>query len=182
MQTAGGINAGGIASAKLADGAVVASKIGPLAVTSAKIADGAVGLAKLGADAKARMGAVVLWSGAALMRADQTVTFAAAGGRKASVADQPNGIVLVFSKYDSSTGKEVNRYWSSFFVPKQVVASSPGTGHCFFSHTTDSPAMAKYIYISDNYVTGCDDNNKKVANGGVTYDNSIFVLRRVIGV
>lgn len=182
MQTAGGINAGGIASAKLADGAVVASKIGPLAVTSEKIADGAVGLAKLGADAKARMGAVVLWSGVSLMRADQTATFAAAGGRKASVADQPNGIVLVFSKYDSSTGKEVNRYWSSFFVPKQVVASSPGTGHCFFLHTTDSPAMAKYIYISDNRVTGCDDNNKKGENGGVTYNNCLFVLRSVIGV
>ena len=51
MQMAGGIRVGGIATAKLADGAVNAAKLADGAVTSAKIADGAVGTADLAAKA-----------------------------------------------------------------------------------------------------------------------------------
>lgn len=49
MQTAGGIGAGGIATAKLANSAVSTDKLAPNSVTSAKIADGAVGSADLAA-------------------------------------------------------------------------------------------------------------------------------------
>lgn len=51
MQTAGGIGAGGIAAAKLANSAVSTEKLAANSVTSAKIADGAVGTADLAAKA-----------------------------------------------------------------------------------------------------------------------------------
>lgn len=182
MLTAGGINAGGVAGAKLADLAVTEAKLAAQAVTAAKIAAGAVSLDKLAADAADRMNPVVLWDGMALMHDSHKFGLNGSGVRKGTVSGQPHGIVMVFSRYDNSTGTALNRYWSSFFVPKQAVASAPGTGHCFFSATTDAPAMAKYVYISDTQVWGCDDNNKQGSYSGITYDNRIWVLRKIIGV
>ncbi len=108
MQTAEGINAGGIASAKLADGAV----------TSAKIADGGVGTADLAAkavtDAKLSdavaykvNGGGILWSGSWYVSNEQTVALSRA------VSEQRTGIVLVFSAWSDSGANNATSLRSS---------------------------------------------------------------------
>jgi hypothetical protein len=41
---------------------------------------------------------------------------------------------------------------------------------------------AKYLYIYDNRITGHETNTASGANSGVTFNNSQYVLRYVIGV
>ena len=102
MQTAGGINAGGVAGAKLADLAVTEAKLAAGAVTSAKIKDGSIVSADIAAGtiAEDRLDAAVrakfrapalLWSGTLLMQSGHTATLSQ------KVSAQPHGIVLVFS-------------------------------------------------------------------------------------
>lgn len=168
---------------KLASDAVSTEKIKDLAVTSAKIAAKAIGVAKLGDDVMTHMGSVQLWSGVALMTAAHKFTFNSTNAnRKSNVANQPHGLVLVFSYYDASKGTAHDYYWSSFFVSKHTIAKAPGQGHCFSFQSTDKPAMAKYLYISDTQIWGCDDNNKATTNAGVSINNSNWVLRAVYGV
>lgn len=97
-----------------------------------------------------------------------------------TVSAQPNGIVLVFSAYNSAD--DSNFGWETFFVPKQLVALSTA-GHTFilgrgrFTYTG-----TKYLYIYDNRIEGHADNNATGTSNGITYNNSKFVLRYVIGV
>lgn len=99
---------------------------------------------------------------------------------KEAVSKQRNGIVLVFCAYNGTN--DTNYNWQTFFVPKQLVALST-SGHTFnlnrgkFTYTG-----TKYLYIYDTYIKGHDDNNLSGTNNGISYDNSKFVLRYVIGV
>lgn len=96
------------------------------------------------------------------------------------VSTQPNGIVLVFSAYESAT--DTNYGWQCFFVPKQLVALST-SGHTFeLSRGKHSRKGTKYLYIYDTYITGHADNNLTGTSNGITYANNKFVLRYVIGV
>ena len=96
------------------------------------------------------------------------------------VSDQPNGIVLVFSAYESAT--DTNYGWQCFFVPKQLVALST-SGHTFeLSRGKHTRKGTKYLYIYDTYITGHADNNLTGTSNGITYANNKFVLRYVIGV
>lgn len=176
MQTAEGINAGGIASAKLADGAV----------TSAKIADGGVGTADLAAkavtDAKLSdavaykvNGGGILWSGSWYVSNEQTVALSRA------VSEQRTGIVLVFSAWSDSGAN--NAYFASFFVPKQAVASHPGCGWTFDLSPVDKAGMSKYLYISDKSIKGVASNaGSATSPAGLKAQNHLYVLRYVIGV
>lgn len=97
-----------------------------------------------------------------------------------AVSAQPNGIVLVFSAYNGAD--DSNFGWETFFVPKQLVALSTA-GHTFvlgrgkFTYTG-----TKYLYIYDDRIEGHADNNASGTSNGITYNNSKFVLRYVIGV
>lgn len=97
-----------------------------------------------------------------------------------AVSAQPNGIVLVFSAYNGAD--DSNFGWETFFVPKQLVALSTA-GHTFilgrgkFTYTG-----TKYLYIYNDRITGHADNNASGTSNGITYNNSKFVLRYVIGV
>lgn len=97
-----------------------------------------------------------------------------------AVSAQPNGIVLVFSAYNGAD--DSNYGWETFFVPKQLVALSTA-GHTFvlgrgkFTYTG-----TKYLYIYDDRIEGHADNNATGTSNGITYNNSKFVLRYVIGV
>lgn len=116
----------------------------------------------------------VLWTGGSYMTASQTIDLAE------NVSEQPNGIVLVFSAYD---GKPQNLEFHSFFVPKYAVSQWEGAGHSFQMNTVGFGYVgAKYLYISDSYITGHDDNRKSGTGSGITYNNERYVLRAVLGV
>lgn len=122
-------------------------------------------------------GGNLLWSGSYYMTAAQTVTLAE------PISKQTKGIVLVFSRY--SGGEVRNYHFNSFFVSKEFVALHPGIGNTFMM-TTDgsfSVVAAKYLYINDGTIVG-NDINTATGTGlsGITYENSGFVLRYVIGV
>ena len=83
------------------------------------------------------------------MNASQTATLDEA------VSAQPNGIVLVFSRYQN--GVEQNWGFESFFVPKYIVAAHADQGSYFSSNQMGRP-WCKYIYISDTTLRGHADN------------------------
>lgn len=115
----------------------------------------------------------VLWSGAWYMNASQTATLSEA------VSAQPNGIVLVFSRYQD--GVEQNWGFESFFVPKQLVATHPAQGSYFSSNQNGRP-WSKYIYISDTTLKGNNDNTNDGEFDGRYLFSDYCVLRYVIGV
>lgn len=116
----------------------------------------------------------VLWSGAMFMNANQTATLSE------NVSAQNNGIVLVWSAY-SSGAKDWN--WNFTFVPKQWVSSNGGAGvTSHMSGSNFSDMASKYVYVSNNKVTGNAANENTGTANGITYANNKFVLRYVIGV
>lgn len=118
----------------------------------------------------------ILWSGAFFMNGDQTIEFSE------PVSMQSSGIVLMFSRYSSSTAQ--NYHWNSFFVHKAWVKAHAGNGHQFFMTTDGSFSViaTKYLYIHDDKIGGNDNNEKSGTANGITYNNAGFVLRYVIGV
>lgn len=119
----------------------------------------------------------VLWSGALLMSASQTATLSQ------KISEQPNGIVLVFSRYSASESR--NYHFNSFFIAKGFVEVMPGVGNTFLMTTDGSFSVmaTKYLYIHDDKIVG-NDNNTLTGTGtsGVKYENNGFVLRYIIGV
>lgn len=96
------------------------------------------------------------------------------------ISAQPNGIILVFSAYESAS--DTNYSWQCFFVPKALVAAST-SGHTFtLGRGKFSRTGTKYLYIYDTYIKGHADNNLTGTANGITYANNKFVLRYVIGV
>ena len=122
-----------------------------------------------------------LWSGGYYMTENHTATL------NDAVSAQPNGIVLVFSNYNSGAKDE---HFNSYFVPKGLVAAHSGTGHAIpvWLHPANY-VFTKYLYISDTSITGHSqnsDNRGQVNNtsgGGVfNVQGNRFVLRYVYGV
>lgn len=120
----------------------------------------------------------VLWSNSGVyMHGSQTATLSQ------PVSAQPTGIVLVFSPYASGTGQNFD--WQRFFVSKAFVANHNAQGSVFLlSNTFFDQFGAKYLYISDTNIRGHDNNSLgvKTAGSGVKYQNSMYVMRYVIGV
>jgi hypothetical protein len=119
----------------------------------------------------------ILLAGAYYMNEAQTQTFI--GGQK--VSQQENGIVLIFSAY--SDGKAQDYSFNTFFVPKYAISTFSGKGFNFVMSASKFGYVAtKYIYITDTTVKGNADNTASGTANGITYNNSAFVLRYVIGV
>lgn len=118
----------------------------------------------------------VLWSGASHMNGNQSAVLSDA------ISNQPNGIVLVFSLYRNGAAEDVSI--NSFFVSKKEVELLPGAPHTYFMNVNAGFSMigAKYLYIYDNVITGHESNTSSSANSGITFNNSNYVLRYVIGV
>lgn len=95
---------------------------------------------------------------------------------------QPSGIVLVFSEYYDAAVK--NQSFASFFIPKQLITSHSGSGHCFNMTTSNLAYYAtKYLYIRDDGITGHANNDLEATGAcGIKCTNKRFVLRYVIGV
>lgn len=118
----------------------------------------------------------VLWSGAYYMNESQSITLAE------KISQQPNGIALVFSSYNSETKTANDFDFQDFFVSKQAVALQNGKGHQFTMSAGNFSRMArKYLYISDTRITGNANNTASGTGSGITYANNHFVLRYVIG-
>lgn len=118
----------------------------------------------------------ILWEGAMYMTAGHTANLAEA------VSAQPNGIVLVFSKYSDGAAQENN--FNSFFVPKIFVTTHKGYGNAFTMMDINFGQIChKYLYINDLYISG-HANNSATGTGtsGITYANNKYVLRYVYGV
>ena len=96
------------------------------------------------------------------------------------VSKQRNGVVLVWSAHDGSSTKDWT--WTYTFVPKWHGAGRPGTAGVVCSGINKDGIMAKYVYLSDNKVTGHEDNYQNFSVGGATVNNKAYVLRYVLGV
>ena len=120
----------------------------------------------------------ILWEGAMYMTAGHTANLSEA------VSEQPNGIVLMFSKYDTSTGTVSENNFNSFFVPKIFVTTHKGYGNAFTMMDINFGQIChKYLYINDTYISGHASNNATgTGTSGITYANNKYVLRYVYGV
>lgn len=101
-----------------------------------------------------------------------------------SVSSQTNGLVLIFTPYDSSTGLANDEKLMSFFVSKKVVQVMPSKLHTFLliPDASFSTIGAKSVYISDTKITGYAASGNSGTSKGVTFNNAGFVLRYVLGV
>lgn len=118
----------------------------------------------------------ILWSGVYYMTDTQTAELSE------PVSDQPNGIVLVFSRYTNGAAQNTN--FKLFFVPKCFVSAWNGYG-CAFNmfDTVFDVACSKYVYIHDTKIVG-NANNDSTGTGdsGIKFANNQYVLRFVYGV
>lgn len=117
----------------------------------------------------------VLWSGANAMGAEQTITL------NEAISAQMSGIVLIFSLYD---GEAKNTSFNTFFISKKQVELLPDCGHTFIMgiNAGFSAIGAKYLYFTDEAITGHSGNTASGSNSGITFDNNKYILRYVVGV
>lgn len=99
-----------------------------------------------------------------------------------TVSSQQNGIILVWSYYNSGP-KDWG--WNFSVIPKTFISNNPSTGgmFVFLSETALlGNISAKYLYILDDRIVG-NDNNIAAGTGtsGIKYNNKKFVLRFVYG-
>ena len=117
----------------------------------------------------------ILWTGGYYMTAGQNATLSE------PITAQPNGIVLVFSRYADGAALENNYF--HFFIPKAFIAEKNGYGHTFIMAANRFAVIStKYLYINNTQITGHADNNATGTANGITYNNAGFVMRYVIGV
>ncbi len=119
----------------------------------------------------------ILWSGGSHMNGSQTASLSEL------VSEQATGIVIVFSQFNTSNSTALNLDWHSFFIPKAVVASHGGNYHTFnMMSLVYNKVASKSLYVYDGYLGGINNNTASGSNNGITYNNSEYVLRYVIGV
>lgn len=136
------------------------------------------GLAYFWEKAKPQLGQQsVLWEGGSFMNGSQSVDLSSS-----PISQQPNGIVLLFSTYESNASQNYN--WHSFFIPKTFVTKQSGNGVLFPMFTRNFGSVGnKYLYISDTKITGHADNTATgTGSSGIKYANNAWVLRYVIGI
>ena len=120
-------------------------------------------------------GSKVLWSGSWYMTAGHVANLTE------KITEQMYGAVLVFSRYEN--GAVADNNFQFFYVPKAFISQFKGYGCSFLLTANKFGAVAtKYLYINDNYITGHADNNLTGTTNGITFNNSAFVMRYVIGV
>lgn len=122
----------------------------------------------------------ILWSGGSQMGKDETITL------DKPISSQPTGVVLVFSLYRNGAIEDASIH--TFFISRTEteylfdVGSYPRT-FMMGINSNLSVFGSKYIYVSDTQLRGFEGNtNSGTAACGITFDNSKFVLRYVIGV
>ena len=122
-----------------------------------------------------RMSNKVLWEGAYYMIAVQTITLSE------KISQQLHGICLVWSAYSNGHAQDYDFCYT--FIPKEHIKYYNSKGvNC--SLTTYNYFANKYLYISDQTITGHDDNDNTytASDSNIHIKNDGFVLRKVIGV
>lgn len=101
-----------------------------------------------------------------------------------AISTQPHGVVLIFSAYDNVNNAPYDWGWSTHFIPKEMVNKNKASGQSFImtSGGDFDQIGVKYLYVHDAYIGGNQKNTNAGTNNGITYNNSYFVLRYVIGV
>lgn len=117
-----------------------------------------------------------LWSGCYYMTSSHTINLSQA------ISLQKNGIVLVWQYYDSTNKEVKNWYYNHQFIPKSAVNYVHGAMTFILTGRKFDYVANKNLYIADTTLKGHDDNTAKGTVNGITFDNSKFVLTRVIGV
>lgn len=100
------------------------------------------------------------------------------------VSNQKNGIVLVWQAY--SGGQVQDYYFNYTFIPKFHTAIHNGAGLvCWLSNSNGSSVATKYVYVSDNQITGNASNGTgrtQQSNSNIYTNNNSWVLTAVLGV
>ena len=122
-----------------------------------------------------KTGPKVLWEGALYPGESNYANFSEA------VSQQPNGIVLGFSRFYPDTNQIEDGQMVEHFVSKYSVDMFPDRAHSFNLCSIWGNGN-KYIYISDGYLRGHAYNSQQFTVGGITYTNQNYVLRYVLGV
>jgi len=119
----------------------------------------------------------VLWEGEHYMNASQTITLSE------KVSEQKNGILLVWSHYDYNNNVALDGRWVYTFLPKIHTTISNGGGvPCILASAGFAVTGNKYVYVTDDTITGYSSNNTNGTTNGITWNNKAFVLRYVLGV
>ena len=119
----------------------------------------------------------ILWQGAWYMNASQTATLSQ------KVSEQQHGIVLVWQAYDNGSAKPW--HYNFCFVPKWQAITNPGRGvSMWLTNDVGSQVASKYIYISDDRITGHNNNGsgETERGSGIYVTNNHWVLTCVLGV
>lgn len=118
----------------------------------------------------------ILWSGASHMDGSQSITLSEA------ISAQKTGIQLIFSSYENNVA--VNDNWNTFFVSKLFATNISSNYMTFVMSKAIFENMAtKSIVVNDTILSGFTSNiTASTSASGITYDNSKWVLRYVIGV
>lgn len=119
----------------------------------------------------------LLWQGAAEMDETETITL------DKPVSEMPTGLVLVFSlKRDNVEDASIHSFFLSRVELQYLFSGKP---HMFMMGINSNLSVfgSKYLYINEDSISGFEGNtNSDTAACGITFDNSKFVLRYVIGV
>lgn len=117
----------------------------------------------------------ILWSGTYYMTETHKITLSE------PILAQPHGIILVWSAYTDSTAQ--NYGFETHFIPKYYAKAHAGCGMDFpLFRQCFSRAGCKYLYVNNDTISGHANNDASGTANGITYDNSYWVLRYVIGV
>ena len=121
----------------------------------------------------------LLWTGNYVLTAAQSLTFSE------PMSHQQNGVVLVFSRYDTSGVQ--NYAYSCHFIPKMLFTAVNATSanmNILMGTAGFEYVAGKSFTISDTGITGNATNSATGTStiSGITYNNGMFALRYVIGV
>ena len=124
----------------------------------------------------------ILWSGANPLSDTQTITLSEA------ISAQPNGIIVVFNPYNSSTGTALTYGFNCHFIPKLLLSTVVPSINSVLGVTVTmaegkfASNATKFLRITDTTINGSADNTATGTANGITYNNNRFALRYVIGV
>ena len=154
---------------------MVCETVQSLSAAFKQIANNASSIGKLneyGTEIEKMKSNQILWSGAYYMNASQVANLSA------PISEQVHGIILVFSGYSNSHANNDDVH--CFVFPKYLLGQ--GKMNCKYPLFGGLASVfgLKGLYISDSTITG-HANNTAAGHGVLSYNNSAFVLRYVIG-